>query len=622
MHLGPGRLVLRFLRPYVGRLAVSVVCMVFFSLLSGATLGMISPFARALFHPETLTQEASALPSEAPLPLVSGAQKWIQEAKTRVLGLLGGPTPYATLQRVCAAALLLFLVKALFWYAQAYLFATVEQGLVRDMRTALYGHIHELSLSFFHSRRTGDLVSRLTNDVGLVRTMVRGVMRDLLQQVFELIVYLVIVFWASWQLALFSLAIFPPIMFVVARIGRRLRRQSTRAQERMADINSTAQERIAGIRLVKASHTASDEVTRFASLSDAYYRAMLRMVRLSQLSGPLAEFLGALGAMTVLLFGGKLVLADGALSADRFLVFLAALLSTMSPVKAISKVHNEVQEGLAGAERVAQILRERPEVTDRPGARVVTDVREGIRFEDVHFHYAGDRGAALRGVSFTIPAGEITAVVGPSGAGKSTVADLLVRFYDPTSGSILLDGVDLRDISIASLRALTGVVSQETVLFHDTIEANIAYGCPQATRAQIEEAARTANIHDFIVSLPQGYATTVGERGIQLSGGQRQRIAIARALLRSPKILVFDEATSSLDSESERLVQEAMSRLMAHRTCLVIAHRMSSVQGAHQIIVMDEGMIVERGTHEELLERRGLYWKLYQYQFNGEVTVA
>ncbi|MCU0611990.1 MAG: ABC transporter ATP-binding protein/permease, partial [Candidatus Eisenbacteria bacterium] len=559
-------------------MALSLICMAFFSVLSGATLGMISPFARALFRPEAQTGTGfrSTEPGEADLALPGGAQEWAHKAKAWALRSVSGATPYETLQRVCAAALCLFLVKALFWYAQAYLFATVEQGVIRDLREALYGHIQGLSLTFFHSSRTGDLVSRITNDVTLVRTMIRGIMRDLLQQAFELMVYLGIVFWASWQLALVSLGIFPPIMFVVARIGKRLRRQSARAQERMADISSAAHERISGIRLVKASHTEDQEVVRFSGLTASYYRAMVRMIRLSQLSGPLAEFLGAVGAMSVLVFGGKLVLADDALSADRFLVFLAALLSTMSPVKAMSKVHNEVQEGLAGAERVAQILRERPDVADRDGARDVNELREGISFEDVHFHYAKGRGPALRGVSFTIPSGQITAVVGPSGAGKSTIADLLVRFYDPTQGAVLLDGVDLRDITTASLRAMTGIVSQETILFHDSIRANIAYGCCDATEEHIEEAAKAANIHDFISSLPRGYDTTVGERGVQLSGGQRQRIAIARAILRNPSLLVFDEATSSLDSESERLVQEAMSRLMSRRTCFVIAHRVSS----------------------------------------------
>ncbi len=614
--MSPLGLILGFLRPYVPRLVLSLLCLAVFSVLSGVTIGMISPFAKALFQPESMVQS----PAEAGGVAVDDAalvkaRGWAESIRSWGMSQITGETPYETLQRICVAVLIIFLLKALFWYAQAYLFATVEQGLMKDIREALYRQLHSLSLSFFHTSRTGDLVSRITNDVMLVRGMVRAIAKDFLRKGMELIVYLIIVFWSSWQLAMVSFLIFPPIMLAVARIGRRLRKQSFRVQERMADISSTVEERIGGIRVVKAFGMEEHEVSSFAKLTRSYYVTMVRMIRLSELAGPLSEFLSAVGAVAVLWFGGKLVLADQALPADRFLVFLAALLSTMSPVKALSKVHNKIQQGMGGADRVAEILRTEPEVIDRPSARSVSKIDHSIGFEEVNFNYKNGRGAALQGVSLELPKGKITAIVGPSGAGKSTIADLLARFYDPSGGRILLDGMDFRDIRLKSLRALMGIVTQETILFNDTIGANISYGCQEADREMIEDAARAANIHDFIADLPAGYETSVGERGVQLSGGQRQRLAIARAILRNPPLLIFDEATSSLDSHSERLVQEAMGRLMAHRTSFIIAHRLSSVLRAHHIIVLDQGKIVEEGTHAELLKNRGLYARLYEWQF-------
>ena len=612
----PFRMILGFLRPYIPRLILSVILMMVFSVISGSTLGMISPLTRALFQPDSMVQEEVKVEdSFGGNETIAKARGAAEHVKTWAMSQLKRSSPYETLKRVCLIVLLLFLTRATVWYVQSYLFATIEQGLMKDIREALYRQLQNLSLAFFHTSRTGDLVSRITNDVVLVRGMVRSLAKDLIRYVFELMVYLIIIFWSSWQLALVSILIFPPIMYAVAAIGRRLRRQSVSVQERMADISSAVQERMAGIRIVKAFGMEDHEISRFSVLTRAYYKTMVRMIRLSQLAAPLSEFLGAVGAVAVLWFGGKLVLADQALSADRFLVFLAALLSTMSPVKALSKVSNRVQQGLAGGDRVAEILNAQPDVMDVPDAREITGMERGIEFDSVYFNYKNGREIALRGISFNLPKGKITAVVGPSGAGKSTAADLLARFYDPTGGRILLDGYDLKEIRLSSLRALMGIVTQETILFNDSIGGNISYGMPDANQEMIEEAAKAANIHDFIHGLPEGYDTPVGERGVQLSGGQRQRLAIARAILRNPPILIFDEATSSLDSESERLVQEAMERLMENRTSFVIAHRLSSVLRADNIIVMNHGEIVEEGTHADLLNRDGLYTRLYQWQF-------
>jgi subfamily B ATP-binding cassette protein MsbA len=397
-------------------------------------------------------------------------------------------------------------------------------------------------------------------------------------------------------------------------IGRKMRQRSTQAQERMADLTSILQETIVGARVVRAFGMERFESEKFDAANNRFYRAFVHLRRVAAAARPVSDYAIVVVAVAMLWFGGRQIFVNRSLEPQQFFLFVTALLATISPIKSLSEVNANVQQGVAAAERVFGLLDTPATIVDRPGARVLAPFRDAIRYECVSFAYKRDL-AVLSDVTFTIRRGEVVAVVGSSGAGKSTTMDLLARFYDPTSGRITLDGVDLRDAALASLRAQLGIVTQETILFHDTVRNNIAYGRPEAGDGAVREAAEAAHAHEWIARLPQGYDTVIGERGSKVSGGERQRLAIARALLRNPPILMLDEATSSLDTESERLVQAALERLMRDRTVLVIAHRLSTVQHAQKIVVLEGGRVVACGTHAQLLEQGGLYRRLYDLQF-------
>ncbi len=648
---------LGFVKPYWRRLLAALVCMAVFAVLSGASLGMILPFVNVLFERDALVSDeattvvagattaaeseteavesATAQMTEASggaVPTVpaiddagesdvgAGAGAPIRDLKVdiraRILEMFASDSPERALGKVCLALLAVFLTRALFGYLQTFLMMTLEQRVVRDLRNRLFEKLSGLSLSFFHGEHTGTLISRITNDVTLVRGALVASFVNLFRETLLTFIYLGVAIWISWRLAIITFVVLPPIMFLITRIGARLRKRSTRIQEKMADITSTLQETISGIRVVQAFGMEEYERRRFYAHTGEYFKRFVRMEALGALAGPLTEFMGVIGVVVLLWYGGRQVLLADSISPDWFLIFLGAALSTMQPLQKLSKANNQLQMGLAAAERVFQVIDTKPDVETTPGAHVLTGFSGAIRYEDVTFRYSTGTDV-LESVNLTVHKGEIVAVVGPSGAGKSTLLDLVPRFYDPTGGRVILDGHDLRDVDLASLRRLMGIVTQETILFNDSVLANIAYGLEGSSREDVEAAARAANAHEFIQSMPEGYDTVVGERGARLSGGERQRLAIARAILKNPPILIFDEATSSLDTESERLVQEAIEHLFAGRTVLIIAHRLSTVRNADRIVAMEAGRIVEEGTHDQLIAWDGLYRRLHDLQFSG-----
>jgi subfamily B ATP-binding cassette protein MsbA len=516
---------------------------------------------------------------------------------------------------VALAIVGLYLLKGLGGYFSNYLMADVGQRVVRDLRNRLHAHMLNQSAGFFARRTTGQLLSRLTNDVGQVQHVVAETVGDLLQESLALIGYGVLLFYYDARLALVCITGAPIIVYPLAQLGRRLRKTSRRSQEAVEHLSHVAAESFAGHRIVKAFGAESREASRFAAASSQLYRTSMTVTSIVSILPPLMELLGGFAIAGALYYGSREI-AAGRLTTGEFTTFIAALLLMYGPVKKLSRVNASLQQAIAAAERVFEILDRHTEVVEKPGATPLAPFRRAIEFDSVVFAYDDGHGRPiLRGVSFVVDAGQMVAIVGRSGAGKTTLVNLIPRFYDVTGGAIRIDGVDVRDVTLASLRGQIGIVTQETVLFDDTIGRNIAFGRPDAPQAAIEAAARAAHAHDFIQGLPEGYQTTIGERGQRLSGGQRQRLAIARALLKDSPLLILDEATSSLDTESEHLVQEALANLMRNRTSFVIAHRLSTIRRADAIVVMDRGRVVEVGRHDELLARPGsLYARLYEMQ--------
>jgi subfamily B ATP-binding cassette protein MsbA len=516
----------------------------------------------------------------------------------------------ANVGMVSSAIVGFYVLKGLGSYFSTYLMADVGQRVVRDVRQALYGHIIGQSASFFARRTTGALMSRLTNDVSMIQQAVSETLGDLLRESLALVGYIALLFYLEARLALVFLTGAPLVVYPMIRLGQRARRTTRRSQEELERLSHLSAETFTGHRIVKAFGTERLERGRFAGASDRVYRANMKVTAVLSSLPPVMEVLGALGIVAALWYGSR------EMTVGEFTAFMAALMLMYAPAKKLSRANATIQQTIAASERIFEILDTHNEIHDCPGAVPLAPLARGIEFRDVGFGYPDDRQhPILQHVSLKVAAGEKVAIVGRSGAGKTTLVNLLPRFHDVTEGAILIDGVDIRGVTLASLRGQIGIVTQETILFDDTVARNIAYGSPDASEAEIEAAARAANAHEFIGAMPRGYRTVIGERGQRLSGGQRQRIAIARALLRNSPILILDEATSSLDSESERLVQEALANLMANRTAIVIAHRLSTVQRADLIVVLDRGHVVEMGRHDELLARpHGAYARLYAMQ--------
>lgn len=519
------------------------------------------------------------------------------------------------LMYVCIIIAIGFLLKNLTAYMQMYLNAAIEQGILRDLRNDVQRHLHKLSLHFFMARRKGHLISMVMNDVRLITESIMAILSTAFRDPPTIIVSVTILLIFNWKLTMIILLVTPIFGFIIGRIGNKLKKYSMRYQEKLAEITALMDETISGVRVIKAFKMEKHEIEKFETHTERLYKIFVKLSRIRSISSPLSEYLGILLAAIVLWFGGQGIIAKTSpMTAGQFIFYLTILLSMLQPIKIITQVYNSVREGTAAGERLFGILDIKPRIVDSHDATVIKEFKHSIVFDNASFKY-DTSDVVLKNINLQVSKGEIIAIVGPSGSGKSTFVDLIPRFYDPLEGSIKIDGIDLRNVTQDSLRDLMGIVTQETILFNDSVAANIGYGVKDVPHEKIVEAAKIANAHNFIENLSEGYKTMVGDRGVKLSGGERQRLAIARAVLKNPPILILDEATSSLDPESEMLVQEALERLMKNRTSFVIAHRFSTIQNADRVVVMEKGKIVQVGKYADLVIADGLFKKLYNLQF-------
>lgn len=620
---------LSFARPYRWSVVLSILFAMLFAASSGATLAMILPIFDDVLggREDQYDLSLGQAMSETVEPKLAAAGEALSAgdfslAGTELAGVPGAfmealhrSSPSQALLAVIVTMVVMIFIKNLSFFLQTYFVSTVEEGMLRDLRLSVYNHLLKLDLGYFARSRSGELTSRLTADVVRIKGTVTQSLISAVRQALLLAVYFSLTLWVSWKLTMVTLLVLPPSMTLIILLGKSLRRKSHRAQEKMADFASFLSETITGVRVVKAFAMEPFEERRFLKSVDGHMKYEIKLRRMKALSGPVTEFLGAVAAGVILWFGGNSVIDGTGMSPGKFMVFLAAALSMMDPAKGLSKAYASIMSGLAAGERVFGILDTEPAVQEVDEPVTPEGLEDSIEFQEVTFGYDPEV-PVLRNITMKIRAGEIVALVGPSGGGKSTLADMIPRFYDPDRGRILLDGVDLRKLSISGLRSLLGVVTQETVLFNDSVFNNIAYGAENIPMEEVRLAAEVANALEFIEELPEGFDTVIGERGVTLSGGQRQRLAIARAVLKNPPLLIFDEATSALDTKSEQLVQTAIDKLVQGRTSLVIAHRLSTIMKANRVLYVEDGMILEEGTHETLLALGGRYRTLWEMQFS------
>ena len=588
------RRLLKYLLPYAGTFAIATLAMVVVSVLEIAIGALIVPIFDQVLDPSG--QQSSTLFGLQKLIPASGLAAW----RTIAILLIG-----------------FTLLKGIADYFSTYLMARIGQSSILRLRQDLYTHVLAQSASFFERHRTNYLVSRLITSAAAIEAAITHTLRDMLKEGLTLIAFLMAAFYYNWRLTLGSLLIAPPIAWLTIRFGASLRKLARESFEGTKHLTDTAQEALANQNIVKAYQAETRERERFTRVSDHIRRANLRSASIAGMSPPIIEFIGVL-FVAALLFFAEREIRLGRMNASQFITFLFFLFRSYDPMRKLSRLQNSLSQALAAARHVWEVLDERAEIPEKPNAIELRPLQSEIELRQVSFGYANEGRKVLQDVSLTVPVGDMVALVGESGGGKSTLTKLLPRFHDPTAGAVLWDGIDLRDARIASLRRQIALVTQETVLFNDTVRYNIAYGRPDASDEELRDAARTAFAHDFIMDWPSGYDTIIGERGIFLSGGQRQRLAIARAILMNAPVLILDEATSALDAESEQLVQRAIANLVRDRTTIVIAHRLSTVRRADNIVVMEAGRVIEQGTHKDLLARGGQYQRLYELQFADE----
>lgn len=598
----------RYVAPYKKYVAGSVLMNILSAVFNVFSFSLLIPILQILFNVGDHTYEF--IPWHKGMPF----NEITNNAYFYVSSFIGTFGASRVLLMLCLVFCAIVIVKTACYFGAAAVMVPIRTGVVKDMRVQIYDKILSLPLGFFSQERKGDIIARISGDVQEVENSISSTIEMLIKNPILILIYLGVLCRMSWELTLFTVLFAPAMIGVMSLIGRKLKAQSTEAQRYWSDTMSQVEETLGGLRIIKAFLAEKKMASRFGAITEAMRSKNTRVAIRQSSAHPVSELLGSVMIAIVLWFGGTLILGDHAvIDAPSFMAYMAILYSVIQPIKDLSKAAYSIPKGLASMDRINVILDAENNIAEPARPVSLKSFEKSIEFRNVHFRYESGR-EVLHGIDLTIPKGHNVAIVGASGAGKSTLADLIPRFYDPDEGSISIDGIDIRDVSTRDLRALMGNVNQDPILFNDTIFNNIAFGVENATMEQVVAAAKIANAHEFIITKPEGYDTCIGDRGVMLSGGQRQRISIARAILKNPPILILDEATASLDTESERMVQDALDYLMSNRTTISIAHRLSTVKKADEIIVMNEGLIVERGRHDELIELDGYYRKLYEMQ--------
>ncbi len=604
--------ILKYAIPYWVIATISVLFNIFSVLFSLASFAFFIPVLDILFNQtEAVVSTPEPLTLKAFLTFDMGLIK--DSFYYQINDIINTYGQQKALLYISIAIVVLFFLKNLFRYLAMFFLAVVRNGVVKDLRNDLYYKILILPLSYFSEQRKGDIMARMTTDVQEVEWSIMTSLEMIFREPITILSFLITLFIISPSLTLFVLILLPVSGFLIGRIGKSLKRTSEKGQKKMGVILSLIEETISGLRIIKAFNAIDYVNKRFHKTNWEYTKIMTRLYRKRDLASPMSEFLGAIVMVIVVWYGGRIVLSsDSSLSGSVFIVYLGIFSQLIPPSKSITQAVYNIQKGSASVERIQQVLNAPEVIEEKPDAKQLNEFLSDIEYSDLSFKY--DNDDVLKNINLKIEKGKTIAIVGASGGGKSTMVDLLPRFYDCTKGELLIDGVNIKDYVISDIRNMMGIVTQESILFNDTVFNNIAFGMEDTTEEDVVEAAKIANAHEFIVSMDNGYQATIGDRGTKLSGGQRQRLSIARAVLKNPQILIFDEATSSLDTESERLVQDALMKLLVNRTSIVIAHRLSTIRFADEIVVIDKGRLVERGTHSELLKQSGVYKKLYDLQ--------